>query len=265
MKKFLITLLILIILGGAVFYFGWVQLQVPPGSYGVIISKTHGVDPLPVQSGEFRWVWYKLIPTNAQVVVFRLETVKVPVDFNSFLPSGDSYASFAGLASTDFSWYLKGNISFNINPDYIIPLFTQHNLTDQGTLDALLNDMAQEIKVIILSTLSSIDNQRLEKILSGNPDEQMEAEIRSRFPMIMAYSFVITSARFPDFTLYRYVSLLYEEFLDRQREYVTAGFARRAENHIETQLRFAELERYGELFTKYPILLEYLSLNLDKE
>jgi len=263
MKKFFFTVFLLAVIGGAVFFIGWAQLTVPPGSYGIINSKTHGVDPRPVQSGEFRWVWYKLIPTNVQIAVFRLDSAKFPVDFSSSLPSGDSYAAFAGLSGADFSWNLKGEISFGVNLDALANLVTQHSLTDQDALQAYLEDTAQNIKVIILRTLSAAgtDSQRLEKILSGSPDTEMELEIRSRFPEIRDFSFVISSARFPDFILYRQARLLYEEFLAKQREYVTAAFGIRAESHIEAQFHFGELERYGELLTKYPVLLEYLAMN----
>jgi hypothetical protein len=262
MKKFFITLFMLIILGGACFFFGWAQLEVPPGSYGVIISKTHGVDPQIVKSGEFRWLWYKLIPTNVKISVFKPETVKNSVDFNSLLPSGDSYASFAGMNKADFSWNLKGEISFGIEPQMLVSLVSGQNLADQDALEAYLQDMGQNIKVIILRTLSSMetDDQRLERILSGNTDTRMEQEIKNRFPEIRDFSFIITSARFPDFTLYRQVRLLYAEFMSKQRELVSNAFGKRAENHIEIQLRFIELEGYGELLTKYPVLLDYLAL-----
>ncbi|MDR1839937.1 MAG: hypothetical protein LBQ93_10195 [Treponema sp.] len=265
MKKFFSTIFFLAVLGGIVFFFGWVQLTVPPGSYGIITSKTHGVDPEPVQSGEFRWVWYKLIPTNVQIAVFRLETTRFPVDFSSSLPSGDSYAAFAGLSAADFAWNLNGEISFNINPDMLVNLVERYNLAGQQALEAYLQDIAQEIKVIILRTLSSAetDSLRIEKILSGSPDAEMERQIRNRFPEIRDFSFVISSAKFPDFTLYRQFRLLYEEFLAIQREYITAALGTRAENHIDAQFRFSELERYGELLTKYPILLEYLAMNRD--
>jgi len=267
MKKFLITLLILIIIGCTGFFFGWVQLTVPPGSYGIITSKTHGVDPNPVQSGEFRWVWYKLIPTNVQIAVFRLDPVKYSIDFSSSLPSGENYASFAGLGAMDFSWSLNGEISFSLDANKLVTLASRHNLTDQDELNLFLQDIAQDIKVIILRTLSSedTDSQRLERILSGNTDAEMEREIRNRFPEIRDFAFVINSARYPDFILYRQVRLIYEEFLARQREYITSTFARRAESHIEAQFRFGELERYGELLTRYPVLLEYLAMNLDRD
>jgi hypothetical protein len=52
--------------------------------------------------------------------------------------------------------------------------------------------------------------------------------------------------------------------LTRQREFVSDAFGRRAENHIEAHLRFAELERYGELLTRFPVLLEYLAMNMGR-
>jgi len=267
MKKFLFTLFILLSVAGAGFFFGWVQLKVPPGSYGIINSKTHGVDPVPVKAGEFRWLWYKLIPTNTNVSVFRLDNVKSSVEFNNTLPSGNSYASFAGLGTSDFSWNLKGEISFSISPDMLISLVSHHNLTDQDSLNDYSQDIASGIKVIIIRTLSSADTntERLEKILSGASDLLMEQEIKNKYPEIRDFSFIVTSAAFPDFSLYRQVKLLYEEFLSKQREYVSEAFGRRAEGHIEIQLRFMELEGYGELLTKYPVLLDYLALNSKKE
>jgi hypothetical protein len=249
-------------LGAVAFFFGWVQFSVPPGSYGVINSKTHGVDPELVRSGEFRWVWYKLIPTNVQIAVFRIEPVKFHVDFNSSLPSGESYASFAGLGE-DFSWELKGEISISLDPEYLVYAVSKNNLSGQEDLDAYLQNIALNIEVIILRVLSSAetDSLRLEKILAGNSDAVMENEIKSQFPQIRDFSFIIQSAKYPDFILYRQVRLLYEEFLAKQREYVTAALGRSAENHIEAQFRFSELERYGELLTKYPVLLEYLAMN----
>jgi hypothetical protein len=266
MKKFFITLLILVILGGAVFFIGWVQLAVPPGSYGIIQSKTHGIDPVPVRSGEFRWVWYKLIPTNVKIAVFRLTPQKFSIDFDSSLPSGGSYASFAGLSDADFSWNLNAEISFNLDSEKLVTLAAEQKAVDQETLEAYIQETVQDIKVIILGALSSAetDASRIERLLSGSSDAEMEKEVYYRFPEIRDFSFVTLNAKYPDFVLYKQIRLLYEDFLEKQREYVTAGFARRAENHIEAQFRFWELEQYGELLTKYPVLLEYLSMNLDK-
>jgi len=264
MKKFFITLLILLILGGTAFFFGWAQFSVPPGAYGVIISKTYGVDPVIVQSGEFRWVWYKLLPTNVIIPVFNLKPERFSIQFNSSLPSGDVYSSFAGMQG-DFSWNLNAAISFSIDPDKLVQVVSQNNITDQEALDAHIRGIAQNIEVIVLRLLSSweTDTQRLERILSGRSDEEMEREILRQYPEIRNFTFTIQSARFPDFILYSQVRLMYEEFLAKQREYVTSAFGRTAESHIESLLRFDELERYGELLTRYPVLLEYLLMERD--
>ena len=261
MKKFLFTIIILLLLGGAGFFFGWVQFSVPPGAYGVINSKTHGVDHQLVQSGEFRWLWDKLIPTNVRVSVFRLEPVKFPVDFSSSLPSGHVYADFAGI-NEGFSWDIKAEISFSIDPAKLVQVTSLYHITDQAGLDEHIHDIAQNIRVMIIHTLSSTETEaaRLEHLLSGNQDIQLEMEIAGKYPEITGFLFSIQSANFPNFVLYRQVRSLYEEFISEQRSYISSAFGKHAENHIESRLRFDELDRYGELLTKYPVLLDYLTL-----
>jgi hypothetical protein len=266
MKKFFFTIFILLVLGGIVFMLGWAQYKVPPGFYGVINSKTHGIDPKPVKSGEFRWLWYKLIPTNVEIAVFQIEPVKFDINFSNTLPSGDSYASFAGLG-TSFSWELNALLFFSINPDKLVSVVSAHNLKDQEAMDLHLWNVAQGIENLILRTFSSseIDSIRLENVMAGKRDVELEREIAVLYPEIQDFSLTVQSAKFPDFILYREVRLLYEDYLKKQRELVTAGFGRRAENHIASQLHFEELERYGELLTKFPVLLEYLSLEQKKQ
>jgi len=267
MKKFLITIFILLALAGTGFMFGWVQFSVPPGKYGVIHSKTHGIDDQLVRSGEFRWVWFKLIPTNVKIAVFSLEHCNFPIKFNSTLPSGDTYASFAGLTNANFTWDLQGEVIFSINPEKLIILTEQNNLSGQEDLDAYLQTIAQEIELLILREFSSVeaDSERLEHFMSGNPDSKIEQEIRNRFPEILNFSFVIHSAKFPDFILYRQLRFLYDEFLAKQREFISTSFGQRAQSHIENQLRFEELERYGDLLTRFPILLDYLTLEMNNQ
>jgi hypothetical protein len=262
MKKFFITLLILVILAGIAFMFGWAQFSVPPGKYGVINSKTHGIDLKPVHSGEFRWIWYKLIPTNVKIAVFSLEHNNYPVNFNSSLPSGEIYASFIGLTNTDFSWNLNGELGFRLDPEMLTSVVIQNNISNQGDLDEYLQFVTQNIQILLLRLLSSqgTDSVRLEQLMSGNPDADLLREIRENFPEICDFSIKIQSAKYPDFVLYRQLRLIYEEFLSSQREYAMSSFGKRAENYIEAQLRFEELERYGDLLTRYPILLEYLAM-----
>jgi hypothetical protein len=205
----------------------------------VISSKTHGVDPAPV---------------------------KFDLNFNNTLPSGDSYAAFAGLGA-NFSWELKAQVSFGINPDRLVSVVSARNLKDQAAYESYLLDIALGIENLIIRTFSSVetDSARLENIMAGQRDSALEREISVIYPEIQNFSLTVQSAKFPDFVLYREVRLLYEDYLKKQREIVTAGFGRRAENHIASQFHFEELERYGELLTKFPVLLEYLALEQKKQ
>lgn len=42
MKKFIMWLVLLLVLAGAVFFAGWIQFRVPAGQYGVYVTKTRG-------------------------------------------------------------------------------------------------------------------------------------------------------------------------------------------------------------------------------
>jgi hypothetical protein len=261
MKKLGITLCILIALGAFAFFYGWAQLTVPPGAYGLVRSKTHGDDPRPVRSGEFRWIWYKLIPTNVEITTFRLEPVTHRFTARNTLPSGDAYAAFAGTGA-DFSWELNASLSFSIDPGALVALVSDNGIGSQEALDAWEQRAAEQMGAYVLGRLSSgeMDAGRLEEILKTGSSAELEGEIQGRFPAVSKVSCVVNAAKFPDFVLYRQVRGLYEDFIARQREYVSTALGRQAENRIETQLRFDELEQYGALLVKYPVLLEYLAL-----
>jgi len=263
MKKFFVFLLFLLILGGAAFFFGWAQLKVPVGSYGVVQSKTHGVDQRVIKSGDFRWIWYKLIPTNVVIVSFSLEPENYSININNTLPSGSTYAEFAGI-SADFSWEIKASFSFRLNQDYIVQIVSENNIYSQDELRTYSRNLSEKIEALILRQMVTLDNTQLEELFSGGTPSGsstlVEQEVKRQFPQINDFSFTVSSCKFPDFVLYRQVRRLYEEFLEKQQEHISAVLGNRAQNRIETQLRFAELEHYGQLLEKYPILLEYLAL-----
>ncbi|MDR2433097.1 MAG: hypothetical protein LBD47_00825 [Treponema sp.] len=261
MKKFFITLFILIILGGLAFFFGWVQLQVPPGAYGIVRSKTHGVDPRMIRSGEFRWLWYALIPTNVEVVVFRVEPVRHSVSGGNTLPSGDTYAAFAGAAA-DFSWEFKASLSFTVNPDTLVTLVSDNNIGSQYELDTYEQGIAEKMEAFVLRRLSSgdADARQMEEMLKTGSSPELERELAGQFPGLDDVSCLVSAAKFPDFALYNEVRGLYEDFIAGQREYASSALLQKAESRIDSQLRFDELEQYGALLTKYPVLLDYLAL-----
>jgi hypothetical protein len=261
MRKFLIVFFILLVLGGAGFFFGWVQLEVSPGSYGVMRSKTHGVDETLIRDGEFRWVWYKLIPANTDIQVYRLPRVERRINHRGVLPSVDVYTSFA-VVDADFSYEFNAVLSFALDPDSLVSLIRERDIRGQDELDAYTASLGEDIESFILRRMEYLgeDEDELRRIMETGASAALEREARTNFPSIRDFSCRISQIRFPDFRLYSRLRDLYADYLDRQRDYMTAAAYGNAERHIDSRFRLDELAAYGDLLTRYPVLLEYLKL-----
>lgn len=259
MKKFFFVFFVLVVLAGLGFFFGWAQYRVPPGSYGVMRSKTHGLDRLPVREGRFRWIWYKLIPGNVEITLFRPERRDVSFSLEGTLPSAGVYASFAGI-DADFSWSLSGSFSFSLDGDSLIPLIETRDIGNQEELNAWEDTLGDEIRGLILGYFGRMEEAGMEEITGAGTSPALEAEIRAACPFIGDFSLHIREARFPDPALYRRIRGMFEDYLAGQQEFLSARLREKAENRAESRSRFDELDRYGELLTKYPVLLRYLAL-----
>ena len=262
MKKFIFFFLLLAA-GGTGFFFGWTKLTVPPGSYGVMLSKTHGLEPNIIKDGEFRWIWYKLIPTNVEISVYTIETVKHPIKSSGRLLSGEVYTALAGVEA-DFSWEINGELNFNIKPESLPAFTARENISDIEGLRMAEKRLAERIGSALLKSVADFieneDEKMLEYMLIGASLPNLESEIQKNYPEVENVGCIIHMSRYPDFTLYKSVRALYEEYLIRQNASLRPGIAKEAESRIEGRIRLDELTQYGELLTKYPILLQYLAL-----
>jgi len=120
---------ILIILGaaGTAFWFGWIQIQLGEGEYGVIYTKNGGYDSEPVKNGEFVWRWEGLIPTFMELHIFSLETRSVELSGSGSLPSGDFYAAILG-DSVDFDWSIDSRLTYRMSPEALPVLLQEGRL-----------------------------------------------------------------------------------------------------------------------------------------
>ena len=263
MKKFLIFLVVLIALGGTVFFLGWAHLTVPPGTYGVMRSKTHGLDSQTIRDGEFRWLWYKLIPTNVEISVYTLDQVKRSFRNSGNLPSGQVYVNLVGLEA-DFSWEVAGEFSFSLRPEDLPGITVRELISDDAGLRRAEEDIAARIENLILDRLrtyaDSEDERRLESLILAGTLPDLNREVERAFPQIENFDCTIRTVRYPDFALYQSVKGLYREYLQRQSAMLDPTVIREAERRINSRTRIDELTRYGELLTRYPVLLEYMAL-----
>ena len=263
MKKFLFFMIFLIILGGVCFFFGWAQLKVPAGSYGVMRSKTHGMESQVIREGEFRWYWYKLIPTNAEITVFTLETVKYPFRSSGNLASGQIYASLAGL-NADFSWDISGNLSFSLKPENLPDLIVKENLLNNDGLRKFEEVLAERIGNFVIHRLNGFaegeNGKSMESIALFGSSAELNNEILNAFPQIENLNCSLSMVHIPDYVLYQSVKALYTEFISQQNSTLRTDTLIEAEKRINTRIRMDELSQYGEILTKYPILIQYLAM-----
>jgi hypothetical protein len=181
------------------------------------------------------------------------------------LPSGRIYSAFAGIEG-DFSWRITAVISFSIRPDAIIPLFSTNIIGSQEDLNRYERDITGQIQGFILRSIEQEDNSvQVETLLKNGENPWFENAILNQFPYLHNFSLRVKSARFPDFTLYAQAKSLFESYMAAQRAYATGDIQERAKNRMDTMFRFDELELYGSLLTKYPILLDYLTLENGKK
>ena len=264
MKKFIIFMLFLLIIGTAGFYMGWAQFVVPPGSYGVMRSKTHGVDLQVIKEGEFRWVWYKLIPGNAEIRIYTPGYISQAIWINGSLNSGNVYAAVAGN-NADFSWEFYCDISFSISPEALPLLSITENLNSQEDLEALENEYAQRIETFIQRRLYTIvtDEDVVESLLLTGILPEINREIEAVFPELEKIRCNFRVIKYPDILLYRSLRELYAQYLAFQMQLLEDEVSISAEFMIGSRLRFDELEKYGEILSRYPILLEFLALESD--
>ena len=250
MKKALVSLIILILFGAAVFYLGWVQFDVPIGNYGLMLSKTSGVYPELIHSGKFLWRWERLLPTNTQLRLFSLDPVVQTDTFSSSLPSAQLYATKLE-GNPDFTYTITVESTGKIQPQDLIPLVEQHNLQDQEALEKLIRDEIHQFNVAVTAYLleeTQNDTTGL-RIQTVTTQELVEATaFTERAPWLEIVSTDIRNVKMPDANLY----------LAAKNAYLNSIIEGTGSQEITENNNFTALVNLGEILTKYPALVEFM-------
>jgi hypothetical protein len=262
MKKFFITLLILIIAGGVVFYFGWIQIQIPSEGYAVLFSKTHGYDDAIIRPGEFVWRWQRLIPTNVTLHAFQPEIREHTVTVEGELPSGQLYAEYLQRAP-DFSWEVKIFTRFTIRPDALPALVRDEHITPENLdnhYDSVYEKMESYVYPRILDYFETSASSGTFSSDFTSLEEMLREALAESFPSIEFIDIHVSSTDMPDIDLYRRGKKNYQQITDLEQrareEEIISNAAREAEKSGALSL----VKEYGKVLSEYPILMEYLEL-----
>jgi hypothetical protein len=202
-KKNIAEIIIVIVFAGFVFFLGWTQFKVGAGKCGVLISKTNGINSVPVLSGKFTWHWEFLIPTNAELRLFSLTPYTEKKSIQGMLPSSDVYSAVFDT-HPDFSYKFDFSISGKVDPADIAELVKTGIISDSDSLklylDSAYSVLANKAAGFILDKIGTYSSYRAESL---KPDDILNGiGAAEEWPYIIFTDFSIVSSKLPDYTLY---------------------------------------------------------------
>lgn len=251
MKKAIFFLILMILLGGTGFYFGWVQITIPEHHYGVMFTKTGGYEPEAVAPGTFIWKAEKLIPTNFTLHLFDLSPVGGSMEVSGVLPSGELYAQ-ALPDPVSFEYRLSFTISYRIDPAQLPRLVEASGLTPES-----LGEWYEARNAGILEAASQAAAAAdTEESGPGSFAAALKERIGAQYPEIILMDAGITSFEYPDYDLYRAAKSMYLEKISALKQAETEAEAFERQWVVSRKAKLAVLEEYGRLLSEYPGLLQ---------
>ena len=148
MTKTFIAFFILLIFCGAVFFIGWTQLRVEPDSCGIVVSKLNGASEKPIQPGEFYWNWEFLLPTNAQLITFKVTPANLTKTTSGSLPSGQIYSSIYS-SPNNFDYSFTISMTLSVSAEQIASMYKAGKISDNTTLTEYLNTCGDTISQLV--------------------------------------------------------------------------------------------------------------------
>jgi hypothetical protein len=255
MKKVLATLIVLLVLGGVVFYFGWVQFRLPADACAVIFTRTGGFDTRVTMPGTFSWRWERLLPGNLTVYRYSLAPHRARVEVRQTLPSAELYSAVLP-DKPDFSIRAVADLEFALRPESLPGLLREESLYPEGIPEYYRHE-ADALGAALVELAAGA----AQPPIGGEP--AFRSELAKRFPHLDIRRLELRELQQPDSGLYELARQSYRSLVasrDRAREAAESALAgERAREALARERESASLQSlaaYGELLNKYPVLLK---------
>ncbi len=264
MKKALVILVLLLVAGGVVFYFGWVQIRLPADACAVIFTRTGGFDSRVTMPGTFSWRWERLLPGNLTAYRYSLAPHRARVEIRQALPSAELYSAVLP-EKPDFSIRAAAELEFALRPESLPGLLREQRLYPEnlpeyyrGQADALGTAL---VELAAAGGGSGELEPSPQELAAAQP--ALRAELAKRFPHLEIQRLELRDFVRPDPSLYELAQESYRRLVssrDRAREEAENALAgERARLALARERESSSLEllaAYGELLNKYPVLLK---------
>lgn len=273
-KKGLVSFIFLILLASAVFFIGWVQLYVPVEQYGVLVSKTNGVDPDVIRNGKITWKWQKLLPTNTVIHVFNAKSEKNIINISGTLPSSEIYRSLIE-GQPDFSYSFSFEITASVKPEILPELVEKKLISDDTDLSSLIakavHDAAENAARYIIPEIAENSTSPAEKdfsiyqniIMSDTKLILSEIQKASDYNGVSIDDIKILRSNLPDTGLYYLAKEIYASYLVSVRDALIETTEEQIGRASDDFLLIERFGKLGKVLTDYPILIDYLAVTRD--
>ncbi len=255
-KKFFANLIVLLIFSAAVFFIGWIQFCVRPGTCAIMKSKTGGLYNSAIVPGVFTWRWERLLPTNVSLEIFDLSVYKTTQSVSGKLPGADFYSSRISDKKVDFSYKVEISVSMSLSPDGIYKLVSENKITSNEDLQGFYDAKAKLAASLVAEYLVSESSLVKPSALSQTEIQNVIEKKSSEFEGIFISSVELLESRIPDIDLYNLSKANYASYLELLNSKMSQKAEAQAEYFVEQDRTLSQLEKLGAMLQKYPQLEE---------
>ena len=255
-ERIIANIIVIVIAAIAVFFIGWIQLQVKSNSCTVMVTKTGGVYEKPILPGKFTWRWERLLPTNVQLRSFKLAPYTSKQTVSGELPSADIYSKQI-KDNPDFSYTVTLQISISLSPEQLVALVKKNNFSTQEDLDSYLEGKS---KIVAKKVMEYFIDKKVNdisfvtNILSDSEIKDVVVKNKSDFDGMTISNVEVISAKIPDMQLYSAAKDAFSQYQSQMKESLKAAAEKDADTVIEEDRSIQRLEKVGKLLQKYPQL-----------
>ena len=261
MKKFVAAVVILALAGGAVFVVGSIHLFLPANSYAVVFSKTDGWEAEPFAAGEFVWLWQRLLPTNTTILVYTLEPERISISEAGSLPSAAVFAAHIGERNA-FDYAVNLDVTYSISPS-LLPTLAQDDVLPDD-LSRWREQFADSVRAAVHAEVSAVIRGDTPFPTSDVLSDLITARIDERYPGVEVRNVVVSRMNLPDRDLFEQARTSYSLELEARTNAAIEAAAGAARRDVTEAKQIETLERYGEVLSRYPVLLEYFVMAAEK-
>ena len=251
---------IILVLVVAGFLVGWLQLALPPDTWGVVFTRGGGFDHRVVQPHGFTWRWQRLVPKNLVLHRFTLAPRLAELPIKGTLASGEVYAALVP-ENPDFTYDLFVTVRYRVHPEALPRLAEHDGLRPEGLADWYRTADAELARQAVETALSS------EAADAPGVAADLVARLPARVPDLELLDVAPTVSRMPDRGLYVRLKAMYLSTLAAREAALIAAAGRlaviEATGRLDEQKHersIAVLDRYGKLLDAHPGLIQFLFL-----